>query len=401
MSLRRKIISILLCLVLCLGFSGAARADAPLLPIAEARGDSFFYGLLRDGQTALPCRHEDIRRIGSVYALCAEGRWALFPVDGTWHTEYVYEEVLPCEGGILCIESAEQNRAVILSRGGEMLLDTREIPVFESLAPYAVYGLAARSEGFAAVYAEDGACLFLDAAGNILPMTFCYTEGFHEGAACVLTDGRWGYLSPDGTWLLPPQYLQAQSFHGGTALVRDAEGFAVIDRTGKILWRPVGDYVWQFPYGSQSFFGVHAHGKDLCFTSEGTLLAHGGVPLQPGKYLCAKLPGGVFALLPDGRELFLPGAEELLWGSGGLFAAKTAEGYSVMDAEGRHILSTGDGAPDLLQDAVNGRTYIFVPNGESFSVFTADGRFLQSGAYLTEPIAGWFALSSGWRQVSV
>lgn len=401
MSLKRKIALILLTLSLCLAFTAAARENTPLLPVAAQRNGECLYGLEQGGKSALPCRHEDIRRIGSVYALRLDGRWALFALDGSWRTEYLYEEALPCEGGVLCIESAEYTRAVMLSYAGETLLDTRKMPVFEGLAPYAVYCLAALSEGYAAVYTPDGVSAFINAAGDMLPMTFCYTEGFREGVACVLTEGRWGYLSPDGSWLLEPNYLQAQSFHGGCALVQDAFGQAVIDRSGNILWRPAGDYVWQFCYGEKSFFGVHADGKDLYFTPEGTLLEHGGVPLIPEEYFTAKLPGGIYALLPDGREISLPGALQLLWGGcETLFAVETAAGYAVMDENGAILLRTGEAVPTFLQDTITKKWFIFVHHGEYFSVYTAEGSPVADNAYLTEPVGGWFALSCGWRQIS-
>jgi len=399
MSLGRKFVWILLTLSLCLSFSGAARESAPLLPTAAEQKGMLFYGLEQNGRTAQPCIHEDIRSIGSVYALRLDGRWALFDRGGGWRTDYVYEDVLPCEGGILCIESAEANRAVILSYGGETLLDTQKMPVFKGLAPYAVYCLAARSEGFAAVYTPDGESVFINDAGDMLPVPFCYTEGFHEGAACVLVDGRWGYLSPDGSWLLEPIYLQAQSFHGGHALVRDALGQAVIDREGNVLWRPEGDYAWQFPYGGESFFGVHADGKDLYFTPEGALLQHGGTPLAPEEFFTAQLPGGIYVLLPDGSDVFLLDARRLFWGgSECLFAVETAEGCAVMDENGRILLRTGESAA-FLPDAISGEWFIFVPEGEYFSVYADNGRFLAGGAHLTAPVDGWFALSGGWRQI--
>lgn len=401
MSPWRKFAAFLLTVSLCLASSAAASEAPPLLPTAEYASDGVRYGLEQNGSAVLPCVHEDIRRIGSTYALCAAGRWGLFSADGAWRTDFLYEDVLPCADGVLCIESAEENHAVLLTPTGKTLLDTRKMPVFEALEPYAVYCLAAYREGFAAVYTPAGGSVFVNAAGDMLPLPFTYTEGFHEGTACVLTDGRWGYLAPDGKWLLAPVYLQAQSFHGGSALVRDETGPAVIDREGNILWRPTGDYAWQVCYGSQSFYGVHARGENRYYTAEGTLLAHEGVPLEMEEFFYAKTAGGIFLLTPGGNEVFLPGAERLLWGgSEELFAVETAAGHAVMNSRGKAVLYTGEEVPSFLQDIVTGEWFIYVPVGEHFTVYTSAGRHLAESAFLTEPVGGWFAHAEGWQRVS-
>src|SRR6266852_5919677 len=55
--------------------------------------------------------------------------------------------------------------------------------------------------------------------------------------------GEWGYKHPDGSVAIPPRYLGAGVFRGGQAPVKDADGFAIIDDTGRIVERIVTDSV--------------------------------------------------------------------------------------------------------------------------------------------------------------
>src|SRR5437016_784674 len=55
--------------------------------------------------------------------------------------------------------------------------------------------------------------------------------------------GQWGYKKPDGRVVIPPRYLGAGVFREGHAPVEDADGFAMIDDTGRIVERIVTDSV--------------------------------------------------------------------------------------------------------------------------------------------------------------
>ena len=55
--------------------------------------------------------------------------------------------------------------------------------------------------------------------------------------------GQWGYKRPDGRVVIPPRYLGAGVFREGHAPVEDADGFAMIDDTGRTVERIVTDSV--------------------------------------------------------------------------------------------------------------------------------------------------------------
>ena len=55
--------------------------------------------------------------------------------------------------------------------------------------------------------------------------------------------GQWGYKRPDGSVAIPPRYLGAGVFREDQAPVKDADGFAIVDDTGRIVERIVTDSV--------------------------------------------------------------------------------------------------------------------------------------------------------------
>ena len=58
------------------------------------------------------------------------------------------------------------------------------------------------------------------------------------GLAAAKSDGLWGFLAFDGTWAIPPSYLEAFGFtKEGLAQVRlKDESWTWIDRTGATIW---------------------------------------------------------------------------------------------------------------------------------------------------------------------
>ena len=46
-------------------------------------------------------------------------------------------------------------------------------------------------------------------------------------------DGKWGYVTRDGDWKIPPQWERAGDFHEGRAIVGGRNAWGIIDRDGK------------------------------------------------------------------------------------------------------------------------------------------------------------------------
>ena len=76
-------------------------------------------------------------------------------------------------------------------------------------------------------------------------------DHFSEGLACFERDGKIGFIDKSGNVVIEPQFDFAKSFKNGYATVsfpaseistdnkrRYRGGFGVIDKTGKIIWKP-------------------------------------------------------------------------------------------------------------------------------------------------------------------
>ena len=71
---------------------------------------------------------------------------------------------------------------------------------------------------------------YIDKKGNfITDYIFDAANGFSkEGIASVEVDGKWGYIKSDGSWLLEPQFEDADSFSNGYAAVKLSEGQEIV-----------------------------------------------------------------------------------------------------------------------------------------------------------------------------
>ena len=55
--------------------------------------------------------------------------------------------------------------------------------------------------------------------------------------APVKAGATWGFIKPDGTYVLKPAFDAAKPFRDGLAQVEIEKRMAYIDHTGKIVWR--------------------------------------------------------------------------------------------------------------------------------------------------------------------
>jgi|HubBroStandDraft_3_1064219.scaffolds.fasta_scaffold60561_2 hypothetical protein len=90
---------------------------------------------------------------------------------------------------------------------------------------------------------RTGHLLHLDIVGPV----FGSSSGFHEGLMRFPSLQLWGYVDHSFQWVIPPQFHTAEDFQEGIALVSAADarlpnGWAYIDKTGKILFRDTGKY---------------------------------------------------------------------------------------------------------------------------------------------------------------
>jgi hypothetical protein len=103
------------------------------------------------------------------------------------------------------------------------------IPCTYSFASYFHSGMA-RVE-------QNGKVGFVDRSGNTV-INFIYLNGgdFIEGLAPVQNEeGKWGFINAQGTYVIQPSFIKAESFKNGEAIVHDGEKILYINTQGKTL----------------------------------------------------------------------------------------------------------------------------------------------------------------------
>lgn len=125
----------------------------------------------------------------------------------------------------------------------------------------------------------------------------------------------WGYIDPNGNWVIQPQYYTASAF--------SAEGYAtineevVIDTKGAVVLAPK-DYVNEVVTTLSGRYIDTREAASLTFSEDGTLAIRNGFRTDSGKY---EICGGVLitsdmdswsSLLPDGEYTFVKIGDTLL-----------------------------------------------------------------------------------------
>lgn len=161
------------------------------------------------------------------------------------------------------------------------------------------------SEGYAAVV-SDNKVGFIDNKGDVkIPFQFEYYEekfhngipaysrkrrsaidieenyyygSFNEGYACMIKDGKYGFIDNNGEMVIPFDYSWASSFHHGTAIVEkksgNAEKYGLIDKNNSLIMPIEFDLIMYYP-DAQTYM-VKKNGKIGIYSDEGRCI----VPCQ-------------------------------------------------------------------------------------------------------------------------
>ena len=72
--------------------------------------------------------------------------------------------------------------------------------------------------------------------------------GFTEGLACVIQNGKYGFINKENKTVIPFQYDGADNFLDSIAIVKQNDKYGAIDKTGKIIIPLIYDLlVWEGP----------------------------------------------------------------------------------------------------------------------------------------------------------
>lgn len=93
-----------------------------------------------------------------------------------------------------------------------------------------------------------------------------------EGLIRVCREGLYGFLDCNEQWIIAPEYLWAEDFREGRAVVRCPSGFGAIDKEGDFVLEPLYDELKWVPMSCT--FHARKGDTEFLFDYDGIALAH-------------------------------------------------------------------------------------------------------------------------------
>lgn len=112
---------------------------------------------------------------------------------------------------------------------------------------------------------------------------------FHDGLASMEQNGKWGFITKDGTFAIAPQYDEVEDFEDGYATVRTNRKWGVINTKGEYVVEPITSESYEIRHLDKGCFvvkkgydeyGIVSNGKwvvepiyeDISFLKEGLIV---------------------------------------------------------------------------------------------------------------------------------
>ena len=205
-----------------------------LCRVSDEKG---LYGYIgRNGEAVIPCRYRAVSDFRNGVCLASQGN-VLYVLDtkGSAVNETGFAALgdQSARSNKLSVPDFDANgRTVARGTGGlYALIDSG----YRLLTDFEWNEISAFSEGLARVE-KGGKYGFIDPDGTtVIKPQFAGADQFSDGLCMVRgDDGRYGYIGPDGSVKISPVYTSATRFSGGYAAVNiPAAGWYMIDRDGR------------------------------------------------------------------------------------------------------------------------------------------------------------------------
>jgi len=243
--MKKKLLSLALALVMCLGLTVPALAAEPNITWfpREIRIEGEFHNGL------VPVRYSALTIDGDQWEW-GPGKYGYADKTGKLVIPAKYDLVRDFSDGIAVVGTLIEGKSHEFLYG---FVNTAG----QEVVPVGYVGAQDFSEGLAAIK-KDGKWGFIDKTGKVvIPMEYDYAGSFSEGWANVEIDGKISYIDKTGKVVLTVDevYGWAEGFHDGMAKVsrQYAEGqpskYGYIDRTGKEVVPTIYDRVNDFSDG--------------------------------------------------------------------------------------------------------------------------------------------------------
>lgn len=297
--MKKRMLSLALVLVLCLGLSvpamAAEKTVEEVIPCELVSVGSFHEGLAwvysnadgkdqygfidRAGEIAIPIAYDDVNNFSEgLAAVKQKNTWGFIDKTGKIVIPCKYDAVLNFSDGLAavmlngkCGFIDKQGKEVIpckYSNAGNFSEGLAKIEVdgksgFIDKAGKEViscqYDAASNFSGGLVGVQQSDKYGYIDQTGKeIVPCKYDYADNFAEGLAMVRQNDKYGFIDQTGKEVIPCKYDGGQSFHEGLALVKQNNKWGYIDQTDKTVIDFKYDDAWEF---SEGFAPVMQNGK--------------------------------------------------------------------------------------------------------------------------------------------
>ena len=190
----------------------------------------------------------------------ASGNFALMNYQGRLQTAYDFVEIGQFQGDLARVTKqakGEQVKYAVINSQGLIISDW-----YDSVSnrPVNSYFLI-KNQGSWGVFSQVGTHFWQE--------HFQKVKAFDGQLAPALIKDKWGFVQADGTWVIPPRYIDAQPFEGKYAPVNIAPGqWILINRNGKQITSASYDSIRVYAGGAYSLAWQQGRGIFLNFNGQ-------------------------------------------------------------------------------------------------------------------------------------
>lgn len=203
--------------------------DTP--PIAPLGNDSLFLvkqndkkGVVdKDNKTIIPIIYQDLWPWSDRYFAAKQEHWGLINAHGETVIPLIFESIEHLDDTLMLVKSA--NGFGVLSLTGKYILPCQ----YSAIEPLGnqLYAVSDNRMKDAVVDSENHI---------VIPHQYDHIESFTNNRFLVRSNGKYGYLDPQGQEVIPLKYSWAKPFYNGYAWVRkNVVSWSIIDTKGRKL----------------------------------------------------------------------------------------------------------------------------------------------------------------------
>ncbi len=190
--------------VILSGFEEVGDFNEGLAPV----GSNYLYGFIDvTGKLVIPMQHHGVVKFSEGLAAVYDGHglWGYVDKTDTMVLKPQYHWANPFSEGLAAVQI--DGKFGLIDKKGTVVVP----PSYDSMG--------VMSEGLAAVKQGDK-CGFIDKTGAVvITPQFDKVGPFSSGLAPALSEGQWGFIDKTGKWVIQPKYATAESFSEGLAVV--------------------------------------------------------------------------------------------------------------------------------------------------------------------------------------